>query len=419
MGERALQVDDLEHLEGLSQRLGAAQDVARVWVMFARYYFHIGDFPESARHASRVASLDPREENVEVILDGYSVWPLALLRLGNLQEAMQRAHEGLSLAERSGKRIQEGYILNSMGLIALEQREPAFGHHYLERALAIARETGERELEARSLNNLANSAGFVQGDYAAARDYYQQAYLLVHERGDRSGEGIALANLGWASGLLGDFSAARAFHERALSVSREVGNRYQETYTLVNLSAIAEMQGEAPAAMAYARQANELARRIGERSGEAWSMLYIGHAFLLTGDFAWAREAFQQSVSIREELGQSGLAVEAVSGLVQAALGAKNLPAALDWTEKILSHLANGGTFEATDSPLRIYHVCYQALETLKDPRAMELLREAASLLDAQVAKILDDEARRMFVENVPWRRAIQEAWETRQAQAD
>ena len=44
-----------------------------------------------------------------------------------------------------------------------------------------------------------------------------------------------------------------------------------------------------------------------------------------------------------------------------------------------------------------------------KDPRATVVLQNAKQLLGAQVSKLRSDEARRMFVQNVPWRRAIYE----------
>ena len=81
-------------------------------------------------------------------------------------------------------------------------------------------------------------------------------------------------------------------------------------------------------------------------------------------------------------------------------------------TERILSHLSNGGTLEGTEEPLRIYFTCYSALSQNMDLRAGALLNEAYSQLAEQIFRISDDEARRMYVENVPWRRAIQQAWQ-------
>ena len=66
---------------------------------------------------------------------------------------MKHVEEGLQLVRKLGKRIEEGKILNTMGLIALEQKEPASAKFYFEQALSIARETFNRGLETKSLNS--------------------------------------------------------------------------------------------------------------------------------------------------------------------------------------------------------------------------------------------------------------------------
>jgi tetratricopeptide (TPR) repeat protein len=212
--------------------------------------------------------------------------------------------------------------------------------------------------------------------------------------------------------MQGDFKAARTYLEQSLSISREVGNAYQETYTLINLSSAAGIQGEAPDAMQFAAQAHEMSLRISERSGEAWSHLYLGHAYALAQEFEKAQRAYEDSIRIRRELEQPGLAMEPVAGLIQVALDTNDLAVALGHSEDILAYLAGGGTFEGAEEPLRIYLACYNALEKAKDPRSRDVLQNAMHLLDAQVSKFRDDAARRMYVQNVPWRLSIQKAWE-------
>jgi hypothetical protein len=75
-------------------------------------------------------------------------------------------------------------------------------------------------------------------------------------------------------------------------------------------------------------------------------------------------------------------------------------------------YLENGGTFEGVEEPLRIYLACYQALEKIRDPRSETVLQDAAKLLETQVSKLHDAKTRAMFIQNVPCRRAIQEAWD-------
>ena len=411
-GDRDSQSRDLDALEDLAQNLGNNKFLALIWSRRADYFYSTSDFARSIESTKRVMDLIQDHEEAELLIGAYMDSSLSLLRLGKLQDAMKQAGESLVLSRRSGMRLEEGKTLNTMGLIALEQKNHTAAQEYLVEAVAIAHETGDLVLEGKALNNLANLAGTVQGDFALARDYYEQAYAIVHERGDRYGEGVIVSNLGWCSGMQGDFKAARTYLEQSLSISREVGNAYQETYTLINLSSAAGIQGEALDAMQFAAQAHEMSLRISERSGEAWSHLYLGHAYALAREFEKAQRAYEDSIRIRRELEQPGLAMEPVAGLIQVALDTNDLAVALGHTEDILAYLAGGGTFEGAEEPLRIYLACYNALEKAKDPRSRDVLQNAMHLLDAQVSKFRDDAARRMYVQNVPWRLSIQKAWE-------
>jgi len=216
--------------------------------------------------------------------------------------------------------------------------------------------------------------------------------------------------------MQGDFSSSRAYQQQALSIAREVGNPYQEAYTLINLSAVLGIQGESLAALECAHLGNELCRKIGERSGEAWALLNMGHAYLLAEELGQAQLSYEQCLAIREEMHQPNLSAEALAGLTQVALHKNELPALTRHTEAILSIMEKDREFSGAEEPLRIYYICHQALEKTKDPRARTVLKNAKRLLEAQVSRFMDEDARRMYVENVPWRRALQDAL---QVQAD
>lgn len=411
LGTRDLELRDLDLLTELAGQLNDEILSAHVLMLRAKYYFTGGEFSRSIEYAAQAVSVAITRQDADDMLDAYNVWAVALLRQGSPGEAMQKAKEGLRQARMTGRRHQEGSILNSMGLIAMEQNEPASAQNYFEQALVIAQKFRDRRLENMVINNLGNVAGFMRGDYSAARGYYEQVHAIVREWGDRFAEGLVLANLGWAAGMQGDFEAARAYHERALSMAREVGHPHQEAYTLINLSAVAGVQGDAATAIQSAHQACSLARRTGDRAAEAWSLLYSGHAFLLLGEIEQARGAYEACLQIREGLGQPGANMEPMAGLIEAALALGDQDSAKKWTEAILTHLAGGGTLDGTEEPLRVYFACYQALERIKDLRSRTVLQQAGQLLETQASKFADEAARRLYVESVPWRRAIYQAW--------
>jgi tetratricopeptide (TPR) repeat protein len=416
VGERASQLKDLEALRKLARHLNDLRLLSKVDMLFAHYYISVSDYPAVVQCSERVLQLHHSVNDRDVLLDTYRVWPLALLRQGKLDEAMKVAQEGRRLAQSHGDLAKEGYILNAMGLIAIEQKDPAIAHGHLERALAIAREIGDRKLESMSLANLGNSAGYVRQDYASAREYYEKDYALSHKWGERSSEAVTLGNLGWVAGMQGDLQAARSYQERALIISREIADRYIETSILINLSALTGIAKDAQTSLAYAQSALELSRKSGDPSGEAWSLLYMGYAQLLLNDLQQAEQSFRRSVAIRAELGQPGMQMEALAGLIQTSLLKDDPAVAMSETEKIVSYLEAGNGLDGAEAPLRVYYTCYVVLERTGDPRSRTLLHLAARLLETQVSKLRDEGSRQMFIENIPWRHAIQQAWQEKSA---
>jgi hypothetical protein len=108
--------------------------------------------------------------------------------------------------------------------------------------------------------------------------------------------------------------------------------------------------------------------------------------------------------------------MEPIAGLVETYLRENDLESSSREAEKILQYLENGSSLEGTEEPLRIYYACYLFLEKKQDPRSRQILQSAMSLLEAQVSKFGDDAARKRYIENIPWRRAI---WNAAKAYLD
>jgi predicted ATPase/class 3 adenylate cyclase len=409
-GDQASHWKELQALDTLVHELDDPQREAVVEMLFTHYYVIKSDYPSVIQHAERVREINRSIQDADTLLKTYQVWPLALLRLGRLDEAMHVAGEGRRLARESGDLIREGYILISMGLIAIEQKEPLQAQEYLEKALAIAQQTGDRRLESMAWGNLGVFAGLVLQDYMLAREYQEKTLEINRLLGERNQEAILLTNLGWASGMLGDFDTAFLYYARALPLLREVGNVYAEANTFINLSAITGIRNDIDASLEYSGKALELSQATGDKASEAWSYLYMGYAYLAGSNFSLAEDAFLKSVRIRDELGQPALRLEPQAGLVQSWLLRGEPARALAEAEAILSYLYSGDTLEGTEEPLRVYYACYLALKENRDLRSVTILRSAGELLETQVSKLRNETSRRMFIENVPWRLAIYRA---------
>lgn len=411
LGRQDQKKEDLLSLERIAETQNSDANRAKAALQRELFAFEAGDLEQSVIAGQRVIQLSRLADTPRIALHSYVTLPLALCRLGKIDTAIQEAETGIGLAQSLEEEKREGEILNTLGLIYLEQKEPRVSRSTFEKSLFFARKAGDKRLEARVLNNIGNAAGTVESDYSAARERYEQALAIARETGSRAGEGLVLANLGWVAGMQGDFDSAQTYQKQALRIAREVGSIYNEAYTLINLSGLAVAQSQRAAALAYANKSLELMRKMGDPSGEAWAWTCLGHAHFLLPDLIESAHSYEQALNLRRTLKQAALATEPLAGLAQTALEEKNSGLALKYAEEILSHLNQGGNLDGTEEPIRIYWSVYQALQANNDPRANRILDEAYELLQEQVNRFHSDDDRQMYVRNVPWRNGIMMAW--------
>jgi predicted ATPase/class 3 adenylate cyclase len=411
VGDSAGQEQDLASLELLAEKKKDKRMVAIVALQQAHFAFVTGKFQEAQLLSENAIEAAESAHASDIVANAYTTLPLALARQGEIKRAIQVAQIGLQLIQQVGDRLSEGHTLNELGLIALDQGEIEQARAYFEKSLILAKETGNRRMEAQVLNNMGNISGMFENNYNAARVFFEKTLEIVQEIGNRVGESHALGNLGWVTSMQGDFKQARIYQEESLKVARETGNRYQEAYTLINLSAMMVTLENYLEALENAKRALDVTHKIGDSSGDAWALTYLGHANLGLGNHQEAINAYRAALDIRRSLNQKSLAMEPIAGLAQVEMNRGETVVALLYIEHILSHFASGGNLDGTEEPLRVYLTAYKLLAANRDSRADQLLDIAHALLQKQVNKIKDRINKKMYVQNVPWRKEIEELW--------
>lgn len=409
-GQPEQQFEDINTLQALAAGMDKEKQ-AEVGLREIKFLFYSGNYPQAITKSKRVINLARAAKKVDIILQVQSLRAYSMYRQGNFFEAIRSGQKGLLQVRRSGDRKVEAQFLNILGMVFLEIKDLEKAKKYFEACLDIANEVNSLNIKARVLNSLAMLAGNY-GDFISAQDYYQQALTLSREIGDRKGEGIILANLGWIAGLLGDYTKANDYTQKTLSISRETGDRFSEAYSLINLGAQTGAWGQHEIALNYARQGLELARTIGDQSGEAWALTYLGHNLLATGRHQEAVEAYQSALSLRERLNQPVLAAEPAAGLARTSLLMGDLQLARQQVSPILVQIDEGGRFEGTDEPQRIYLNCYFVLQAAGHPRSSEILEIGYRVMQQRLANIHDEAIRENFIRDITYNREMMAVWQ-------
>lgn len=156
--------------------------------------------------------------------------------------------------------------------------------------------------------HLARELGFLAywlGDYEASSRSYEKALALARNLGDRGLEARVLTSFGLLTEALGDLPKAKKRLEQAVLRAREVGQQRTEADSLSNLGMIAWLQGDRDEAAARYQESLQIRRAIGDAHGVAISLYNLGEAAEARGENDEARglwrEAFETNISLKDE----------------------------------------------------------------------------------------------------------------------
>ncbi len=187
---------------------------------------------------------------------------------GDYASADSLMKESLDIARQLGDKQDAAVSLNALGVLARDRGDVAVAHSLLEESLVLWKELGDQKAVARSLSNLANVAK-LRGDYPRARSLYAECLTIFREGGDLPGVAWSLNYQGDVAREQGDFAAARKLYEHGLAIFRELGDRWGIAGTLADLGSLAREQGDCPTAHSLYRESLRIFRELEDKRGIA------------------------------------------------------------------------------------------------------------------------------------------------------
>lgn len=143
--------------------------------------------------------------------------------MGRYDEARRDLEESLAIARERGDQRAIGIVLQPLGMAALGQGDIAAARGYLQEAFDRAGGGDPRALAAAA--NELGQIHRVEGSLARAQALYERALAIARELGDRETIAIALLNMAMLRATQGDGAAARALLLQALDIAAEIGSR--------------------------------------------------------------------------------------------------------------------------------------------------------------------------------------------------
>jgi tetratricopeptide (TPR) repeat protein len=143
----------------------------------------------------------------------------------------------------------------------------------------------------------------VQGDYASAQAFQEQALEIQRLVNDETGICRSLESLAILAGTQDNYARAGELLEEVLALRRKLGNPKNILSTLNNLAIVAQHLGQLDRAEALYREKVELCQASNDERSLGHALHGLGELRMARADYASALAFFRQSVEIRHRLG--------------------------------------------------------------------------------------------------------------------
>ena len=247
-------------------------------------------------------------------------------------------------------------------------------------ALTIARDMGDRQLEAAELAGLGN-CHFRVGDYQQAIDLYSEALAIARDIGARESEAIALGGLGKCDASLGDYQQAIDLHTQALTIARDIGDHQREGNQLGNLGNCHFDLGDYRQAIDLYSEALAIARDIGDRQRESAELGNLGNCHFDLGDYRQAIDLYSEALAIARDIGARRLEGITLGYLGNCHTSQVNYRQAIDLHTQALAIVRDIGDRYAEATALDYLGRAW--LASGDERRAVTLLEQAVNVADS------------------------------------
>jgi DNA-binding winged helix-turn-helix (wHTH) protein/tetratricopeptide (TPR) repeat protein len=189
-----------------------------------------------------------------------------------------------------------------------------------QRALAVLQGLGEEhEKTGAILNNMAGAYINV-GQLDRAEQLYRKAMHHFEQASDKNNTATALGNIADVLYLRGKLPDAAKLYRQAIDSSALLAPA-APAYAMYRLADLELAQGHTKKAQDLAKQAVDLMRSThGGYQDLTGAMVVIGDALMAQGDFAGARQQYQEALETRQKLDERNLAAESQVSLAELSL---------------------------------------------------------------------------------------------------
>ncbi len=220
------------------------------------------------------------------------------------------------LLARDPKRVD---ALIGAGRVATTLGNAQGGLEYLNGALALAIQLGNKPQEASARRALGTAYDQVLGKLEEARQFYEASLTIEQTLGRKAGIADSLYGIAGIDRGLGKAELALKGYDASLKMRREIGDREGIGDVMASVGYLYDERGDYEKALKNYREALQIYREVGSKSDEAAVLNNVGQIYLNRGDFAEARTYFDQALALHETIKLPGPMADTLHNLAVTA----------------------------------------------------------------------------------------------------
>jgi predicted ATPase len=197
------------------------------------------------------------------------------------------------------------------------------GRDSIARLLALEGTAARPKLRARLSFAAAVLAG-EQGDYASARQLFEESLETCLELNDNRGVAVALNALAVNARDRGELPLSSLLFERCVAIWKDLDASADIARALSNLANVTKLQGDYERASSLYDECLTMFRKAGDGAGVAWTLNYQGDVARDKADFVAARSFCEQSLAAFRELRDGWGIASALSDLASLSFDQGN-----------------------------------------------------------------------------------------------
>ena len=244
--------------------------------------------------------------------------------------AIDEFAQALKLYESVHDESGVAYASAGLGAAAQYMGNAPAARDYYRTALGICRRLGLLSLQARVLGALAWLS-----DGAEAEHLVDEELSIARQTGDKQVEAKVLQDIGDTQFTAGKFDAAEERYDQAAALYEQIRDKDGVARVRISQGRLQRAHGHPEKALDFYRNALKLQQEMGDREGQIETMSAMALAYSLLPQRTQSLELYERAMSLAKETGSERLIVFASGNLAGAYLDAGRNREAAEILEKI------------------------------------------------------------------------------------